>query len=238
MKKLFPVFLTVVCVLMGAGAVAAQDGTPKIVNGGVVNSKAITLPKPAYPADAKKDGAEGIVNVSIEIDENGTVTSAVASENYGTMHSDPDNPPQAIPAHPALREAAEKAAMEAKFAPTRLNGQPVRVKGVITYSFSASRVSDGGGLRTINGGVLNGKAVNLPLPAYPPAAKAVGAGGTVSVQVMIDEEGNVISAEAVSGHPLLRGAAVDAARMARFSPTLLSGQPVKISGVIVYNFAP
>jgi len=92
--------------------------------------------------------------------------------------------------------------------------------------------------KTVSGGVLNGKATSLPKPAYPPAAKAVRAGGSVSVQVLIDENGSVVSASAVSGHPLLRPAAAAAARGARFSPTLLSGQPVKVSGVITYNFVP
>lgn len=92
--------------------------------------------------------------------------------------------------------------------------------------------------RTVSGGVLNGKATSLPKPAYPPAAKAVRAGGSVTVQVLISETGSVISASAVSGHPLLRPAAAAAARGARFSPTLLSGQPVKVSGVITYNFTP
>ncbi|QQS33359.1 MAG: TonB family protein [Acidobacteriota bacterium] len=92
--------------------------------------------------------------------------------------------------------------------------------------------------KTVSGGVLNGKAISLPKPAYPPAAKAVRAGGSVSVQVLIDENGNVVSANAVSGHPLLQAAAASAARGARFSPTLLSGQPVKVSGVITYNFVP
>ncbi len=92
--------------------------------------------------------------------------------------------------------------------------------------------------KTISGGVLNGKATNLPKPPYPPAARAVRASGAVSVQVLISETGSVISANAVSGHPLLRPAAVSAARGARFSPTLLSGQPVKVSGVITYNFVP
>jgi len=92
--------------------------------------------------------------------------------------------------------------------------------------------------KTISGGVLNGKAVSLPKPAYPPAARAVRASGTVSVQVTIDENGHVVSASAVSGHPLLQQAAVAAARGARFSPTLLSGQPVKVTGVITYNFVP
>jgi protein TonB len=58
----------------------------------------------------------------------------------------------------------------------------------------------------------------------------------VNVQVLIDEKGHVISARAVSGHALLRNSAEAAARMARFSPTLLSGQPIRVSGIITYNF--
>src|SRR6185503_2174555 len=88
----------------------------------------------------------------------------------------------------------------------------------------------------ISGGVLNGKAISLPKPAYPPIARQAHASGTVVVQVTIDENGGVISARAVSGHPLLQAVAVDAARGARFSPTKLSGQPVKVTGVITYNF--
>jgi periplasmic protein TonB len=88
----------------------------------------------------------------------------------------------------------------------------------------------------ISGGVLNGKAISLPKPAYPPIARQAHASGTVVVQVTIDENGNVISASAVSGHPLLRAVSVSAARGARFSPTKLSGQPVKVTGVITYNF--
>ncbi|HTH51886.1 MAG TPA: TonB family protein [Pyrinomonadaceae bacterium] len=87
-----------------------------------------------------------------------------------------------------------------------------------------------------SGGVLNGKAIDLPKPTYSAAAKAVHAGGTVTVQVMLDESGRVVSASALGGHVLLRAAALDAARRARFSPTLLSGVPVKVTGVIVYNF--
>jgi len=92
--------------------------------------------------------------------------------------------------------------------------------------------------KQISGGVLNGKATSLPKPPYPPAARAVRASGSVTVQVLISESGSVISASAVSGHPLLRAAAVAAARGAKFSPTQLSGQPVKVSGVITYNFVP
>ncbi|HKY27979.1 MAG TPA: TonB family protein [Pyrinomonadaceae bacterium] len=88
----------------------------------------------------------------------------------------------------------------------------------------------------ISGGVLNGKAISLPKPAYPAIARQAHASGTVVVQVTIDENGNVISARAVSGHPLLQAVSVGAARQARFSPTKLSGQPVKVTGVITYNF--
>ena len=91
---------------------------------------------------------------------------------------------------------------------------------------------------TISGGVLNGKATRLPKPPYPPIAKAAKASGTVVVQVVIDENGNVISASPVSGHPLLQAAAVAAARSAKFSPTKLSGEVVKVSGVITYTFTP
>ncbi len=88
----------------------------------------------------------------------------------------------------------------------------------------------------ISGGVLNGKAISLPKPPYPAIAKAAHAAGTVTVQVLIDESGKVVSAKAVNGHPLLQQAAVQAAYGARFTPTQLSGQPVKVTGVITYNF--
>ena len=88
----------------------------------------------------------------------------------------------------------------------------------------------------IQGEVLNGSAVALPKPVYSPLARAAHASGTVVVQVLIDEEGKVVSAHPVSGHPLLQPAAVAAARKAQFSPTLLEGEPVRVTGVIHYNF--
>jgi protein TonB len=88
----------------------------------------------------------------------------------------------------------------------------------------------------ISGGVLNGKAIRLVTPPYPAIARSAHASGAVQVQVLIDENGNVISASAVSGHPLLRAAAQAAAMSSKFSPTKLSGQPVKVNGVIIYNF--
>lgn len=90
--------------------------------------------------------------------------------------------------------------------------------------------------KSTSGGVVNGRAIALIKPSYPSAARAIRANGAVNVQVLIDERGNVISASAVLGHPLLRQAAEQAATQSKFMPRMLSGQPVKYTGIIVYNF--
>ena len=84
----------------------------------------------------------------------------------------------------------------------------------------------------ISGGVLNAKAIYMPAPEVP----AGDAGGVVTIQVLIDEQGNVVDAKAVAGPPHLQQAAVNAARLARFSPTLLMGEPVKVTGILTYSF--
>jgi hypothetical protein len=85
----------------------------------------------------------------------------------------------------------------------------------------------------IAGGPLNGKAIYLPLPE----AQAGQPAGVVMVQVLIDEQGTVIDAKPISGPPGLHAAAVNAARLARFMPTLLAGEPVRVTGTLSYNFA-
>ncbi|HXQ73746.1 MAG TPA: TonB family protein [Pyrinomonadaceae bacterium] len=92
-------------------------------------------------------------------------------------------------------------------------------------------------LKPVSGGVLNGTALSLPPPMYPEAAKRSRTSGVVTVDVILDETGKVVSATASSGPTMLRDAAIQAALKARFSPTKLSGQPVKVSGVINYKFA-
>jgi TonB family protein len=88
----------------------------------------------------------------------------------------------------------------------------------------------------VAGGIINGKAISKPQPVYPLAAKEARVSGMVVVQLEVGEDGTVVKAEAVSGPEMLRQAAEDAARAARFSPTRLSGEPVRVSGVITYNF--
>jgi protein TonB len=90
--------------------------------------------------------------------------------------------------------------------------------------------------KTISKGVISGNAVSLPKPVYPELAKRMRVSGKVSVQVLVDETGRVVSATVVNGSPFLRSAAQNAAMQARFSPTKVGDQPVKVSGVIIYNF--
>ncbi|HKB68371.1 MAG TPA: TonB family protein [Pyrinomonadaceae bacterium] len=96
--------------------------------------------------------------------------------------------------------------------------------------------TDPGKRAPISGGVLNGKAISLPKPDYPPDARAAGTEGVVVIQVTVDEQGNVSEARAISGPKQLQDVSVNAALQAKFSPTLLSGEPVRVTGVIVYNF--
>lgn len=91
-------------------------------------------------------------------------------------------------------------------------------------------------LKPVSGGVLNGKALSLPAPSYPETARRTRTAGTVEVEVVVDENGKVMTARAINGPQILRNVAVEAALRARFSPTKLSGQSVKIAGRIDYKF--
>jgi protein TonB len=85
-------------------------------------------------------------------------------------------------------------------------------------------------------GVANSRAISLPQPVYPQLARTAGIEGLVTVEILIDETGRVMTARATSGNPLLRQEAERAATRARFTPTTLSNQPVKAKGIITFNF--
>src|SRR6266545_7387582 len=112
------------------------------------------------------------------------------------------------------------------------NAKPQENENADTKPEDPNRATAGSAKRhPISGGVLNGKAISLPKPDNPPGVE-----GVVVVQVTVDEYGNVAEARAVSGPAQLQQVSVDAALQAKFSPTLLMGEPVKVTGVIVYNF--
>jgi protein TonB len=86
-------------------------------------------------------------------------------------------------------------------------------------------------------GVLDGSATKKAQPNYPAEAKAAGAEGPVHVEITVSESGNVIEAKAISGHQMLRDAAVRAAKQWEFKPVEVSRAPVKAQGILVFNFA-
>jgi TonB family protein len=132
-----------------------------------------------------------------------------------------------------------------QFSPATKDQKPISVEAEIMYSIGDAyqaamrkRQEEKLGLvgKTIKGGVINGRAISLPKPYYPPNAAKSWLTGSVKIEVVIDNEGNVVQAGAVDGPEVLQESAREAACRAKFSPTLVDGQPVNVSGSIVYNF--
>src|SRR5262245_29923520 len=200
------------------------------VSKGVITGEVVSRVQPIYPSIAKQINASGEVLVSVIIDENGRVIEA-----------------KAIKGHPVLRAAAEEAARKWVFKPTFIDGKPVKQPGTLTFIFtppppsasdpsSAVTSAETSEKLKVSGGVLQGMAIKKVQPPYPPIAKAARASGAVQVQVTISETGEVIESSVISGHPLLRDAALQAARQWLFKPTELSGVPVKVQGILTFNF--
>ncbi len=195
----------------------------KCIEVGVLNNGAKNLPKPNINLDINISKETEIrVRVLIDFFE-GKVVAA-----------------KAVIGHPLLRSVFEAAALQATFTPFQHGERGIFAKGVIIYKIKTDRTVDTvlwcKRSPIISCGMCNSKAISLPQPEYSPAAKAVGARGKVSVQIVIDENGNVESAKAISGNPLLYAESVKAALKAKFEQTTLSGNPVKVSSTIVYNF--
>jgi len=173
-----------------------------------------------------------------------TATSAPvnsATNNNATTNS--TLKPSSSPPQPDNKRAA---VLPPSTSVTKLSATPVASAGVDLQSVNVNKkveVTETEAppsralLKPVSGGVLNGKAISLPTPGYPDMARRMGIFGTVEVSVILDENGKVLSAKAMSGPGALRDAAVQAALRARFSPTKLSGQPVKVSGQINYKFS-
>lgn len=248
--RVLSLVLFVAAALLMTTSVRAQYGDQE--------AQLIKVPTVQLPNKAKEKGVGGIVTATVSVDASGKVTSVDNVAGPGWVCPDVNTPAVA-----ALRRVAREAAVKAKFAPAMRNGAAVASKANVNFDFNApaskemrlDRKPEFGGLVAvdpssakivtagdapgeIHGEVINGKAVKLAKPPYPPAARAVRASGTVHVQVLIETDGTVYTAAPVSGHPLLRSSARMSACSSKFTPTLLSGQPVKVSGIITYNFVP
>jgi len=207
--------------------------------------KVISIPKMTLPTWDYGRNFGKTVRVAVTVDEAGNVVSVGNATGPGSVC-----PSVTRPDVLALREKAKEVAAKAKFEPNAA-GSTFSYVEVEFPAKPETKAKEGDEKveqfmvaksepSTVNGehGILNGKAISLPKPVYPPAARAVRAAGAVQMQVLIDEEGNVFSAEPLDGHPLLRSSARQAACGAKFAAVMLSGNPVKVQGVITYNFVP
>ena len=228
-----PLIVIITLVSVGLGQSVPADSEP-VLQG----SASYSMPQSAIDADIG-----GTVVVGIRVDETGKPATAVLVS--GPMWPCGSTPEKGLA---DLASTLSETMMKLKFTPAIKNGKPVaqniglrlELKNPKPVPKPAEIDSASGKAkpRHISGGVLNGKAKHLPKPAYPPEVRGSGESGAVTVQVLIDEEGKVVRAGAVSGAPGLQFAAREAACQSKFSPTTLEGNPVRLSGVLTYYFVP
>ena len=192
----------------------------------------VTLLEPDYPIDTLKASLFGEIHIVFKVDTKGKV-SVLSALGPLAPCSDLDNA-----GTKKLREAAIEAVKHSTFQPPMQNGKPVEGMGQVKYTLKMPPDPDRAPGKLVKGGVLNGKALSLARPDYPPSARSKHAAGAVPVMVLIDEQGTPFGAAPLSGHPELQRPSTEAACKSKFSPTLFAGQPVKVSGIITYNFVP
>jgi len=204
-------------------------------------AKLISAPPFEISAEDEAAGIDGIVKVVTEVNTSGDVTKALVF--IGPAWPCAANLYKRVD---AVMRDVEKAVLKYKYSPAIKDGKPVTGRAGLSIKIgkaarkpveSEPKVSGVPTIpKNISGGVLNGRATYLAQPSYPDDAKAAHESGSVTVQVQIDEKGKVIVAQAIEGPPLLLFAARAAACQSKFSPTLFKGDPVRVSGLITYNF--
>lgn len=191
------------------------------VNCGICNSKAIFLPQPLYPAQGTLR-ASGSLRVSIKVDERGNVYSA-----------------KAISGHILLRRSSEQAARKARFRPFQLRWKTVRAFGTLVYNFPPSAQANVLQIDTrtcLDCYTGAGKEIFIAQPKYPTTARKMGLEDRVELLIKISSNGNVVSAEPISGNKIFWSNAVRAARLSKFQKPLFLGKPVTVVTTIAYNF--
>lgn len=220
-------FLLLVFTLGTALVAAAQTPTPT-----ATSQRLVELPvgSPNFPADvlAKFRGKERI-DLFLELDKTGRVKEVTAFGPWITCgKSDP------------IAEALQKAAVETGKMMIFPAGQGGDRSATMFYPVEGTMPPpppvDAKDKRT--GGVVNGHAISKLTPKVSSKAKKFGVTGSVSIEIVVDEEGKPITAKARSGHPLLLKESAEAACGARYTPTLFAGTPVKVSAILTYNFVP
>lgn len=192
-------------------------------------------PQPKAPAPAASNASTNVAKLNPEPTSSPASDQANKSAAIGQKTVSPSLPPASVAAgkvHVTNSAELQNVSTESTTSEPIEGLSEPPPSPVLNSSAATSKF-----LKPVSGGVLNGVALSLPAPSYPETAKRMRTSGVVTVEVVIDENGKVISAQATAGPATLREPSVQAALRARFSPTKLSGQPVKVSGVINYKFA-
>lgn len=195
---------------------------------GVMNGKAVDMPKPPNEiwknCNCKFGNDLQQVIVQITINEKGGVEEA-----------------NALSGNPFLRQVSEQAARNSRFTPSILGCEPQKAYSEIVYSYNLKENTityNSPELRftkyVFNAGIVNKKAIYLPKPnpIIPPKQTQI-----VKIEIVVNEQGNVISANAISGHPLLRSVCESAARKTKFHPTWDIGK-IRVTAILVYTIKP
>ena len=205
-----------ILVLSVVSAVFGQKD--KAIRLGIINGRASYLPIPEYPQKAKDFCANGKVQLEVLLSESGNVIEA-----------------EAISGDELLIDSAIEAVKKAKFRNVG-DGEPVKARGIIVYNFPKEKNC------IFVEKAVNNRAIYLPKPTL----KNVMLGGKhlrlskdeiIKVEIIVDEQGNVTDAQAVSGHILLWQSCENAARKTKFNPTNDVGR-IKVRAFLVYTIKP
>lgn len=235
-----------------AGAVGDAPGSVKGtvisgVIGGIRASEAemraqrIQQMDPVYPPLAIQEKVQGPVVLDVQISATGNVQNVMI-----------------ISGHPMLTASAMEAVKQWKYRPYVINGNPVAVTSMVRLQFKLTEndtvgvVSEPPPLPTmrptsvegnalpqrvrVSSGVSQGLLITKVAPEYPEEARHAHIQGTVILHVQIDKEGNVVTLELVSGHPMLVPAAIEAVRQWKYRPYLLNGEAVVVETQVQVNF--
>ena len=225
-------------------------GTAYAVAGQNAEAKVAAAQKFVMPDGAEAAGVGGIVVVAASVDETGTVKRA-------TVVAGPSWPCGAKPGKHIDRvlDAVRANVLATKFVPETKNGVAYDAELLLTFALGedyrnavkepefAAALKAGKSPSMMDVGSIFGRnpavrALSLPKPAYPAKARAARASGAVPVRVVINEAGTVAWAGAIGGHPLLQNAARESGCAAKFEPTTVDGRPVRVTGIVLYNFVP
>lgn len=186
----------------------------------------------AYPFVAIESGVSGTIIVQVRVNKTGTVDSVISISGPNHVCSN-SRRPEIV----ALRSAAYEAAMKTQYTPAKRNKRSVESTATLRFDFVPPSSSDPTTVNR-NANSIEVKRAGAPIEREISASTVDGLTGTAEITYITDVDGSMYVAIAASGHPKLKAAAVSAACSEILGPTVVNGQPVRITGILRYKFIP